>query len=400
MIRKMNNSNNMNIFDALHLLEQERGISISDLRDGLINAIAVSIKKNYNVDDDHVLVDLDVENRRFTVSTFKDVVEEVEDPNIQISLEDALAKNKRMKIGSRLETRLDTKKIGRIAAQAGKNLIHQAIAESVNNHIRANAGEVVSGVVQKIESRTGNVTVEIDKNEFVLFKNEQIPGEKLSEGDHIKVYVSERVVDKETGRTVIKISRVSREMVKRLFEKEVPEIYNGEVEIKAISREPGNRTKIAVWSRDENIDPRGACIGPKGTRVASVVKELNNEKIDIVLYSDDPEKFIASALSPATVLSVQILDPEERTCRVIVPDNQLSLAIGNKGQNAKLAARLTGYSIDIKPQSSLLQSSGSDDEQYANRLVIDLGDEEPEEEQAQVPAEEAEDAVESNPEQA
>ena len=214
------------------------------------------------------------------------------------------------------------------------------------------------------------------------------------------MYVSERVVDKETGRTVIKISRVSREMVKRLFEKEVPEIYNGEVEIKAISREPGNRTKIAVWSRDENIDPRGACIGPKGTRVASVVKELNNEKIDIVLYSDDPEKFIASALSPATVLSVQILDPEERTCRVIVPDNQLSLAIGNKGQNAKLAARLTGYSIDIKPQSSLLQSSGSDDEQYANRLVIDLGDEEPEEEQAQAPAEEAEDAVESNPEQA
>ncbi len=399
MIRKMNNNNNMNIFDALHLLEQERGISISDLRDGLINAIAVSIKKNYNVDDDHVLVDLDVENRRFTVSTFKDVVEEVEDPNIQISLEDALAKNKRMKIGSRLETRLDTKKIGRIAAQAGKNLIHQAIAESVNNHIRANAGEVVSGVVQKIESRTGNVTVEIDKNEFVLFKNEQIPGEKLFEGDHIKVYVSERVVDKETGRTVIKISRVSREMVKRLFEKEVPEIYNGEVEIKAISREPGNRTKIAVWSRDENIDPRGACIGPKGTRVASVVKELNNEKIDIVLYSDDPEEFIASALSPATVLSVQILDPEERTCRVIVPDSQLSLAIGNKGQNAKLAARLTGYSIDIKPQSSLLQSSGSDDEQYANRLVIDLGDEE-EEEKAAPEAEEAVEGTQSQQEQA
>ena len=399
MIRKMNNNNNMNIFDALHLLEQERGISISDLRDGLINAIAVSIKKNYNVDDDHVLVDLDVENRRFTVSTFKDVVEEVEDPNIQISLEDALAKNKRMKIGSRLETRLDTKKIGRIAAQAGKNLIHQAIAESVNNHIRANAGEVVSGVVQKIESRTGNATVEIDKNEFVLFKNEQIPGEKLFEGDHIKVYVSERVVDKETGRTVIKISRVSREMVKRLFEKEVPEIYNGEVEIKAISREPGNRTKIAVWSRDENIDPRGACIGPKGTRVASVVKELNNEKIDIVLYSDDPEEFIASALSPATVLSVQILDPEERTCRVIVPDSQLSLAIGNKGQNAKLAARLTGYSIDIKPQSSLLQSSGSDDEQYANRLVIDLGDEE-EEEKAAPEAEEAVEETQSQQEQA
>lgn len=399
MIRKMNNNNNMNIFDALHLLEQERGISISDLRDGLINAIAVSIKKNYNVDDDHVLVDLDVENRRFTVSTFKDVVEEVEDPNIQISLEDALAKNKRMKIGSRLETRLDTKKIGRIAAQAGKNLIHQAIAESVNNHIRANAGEVVSGVVQKIESRTGNVTVEIDKNEFVLFKNEQIPGEKLFEGDHIKVYVSERVVDKETGRTVIKISRVSREMVKRLFEKEVPEIYNGEVEIKAISREPGNRTKIAVWSRDENIDPRGACIGPKGTRVASVVKELNNEKIDIVLYSDDPEEFIASALSPATVLSVQILDPEERTCRVIVPDSQLSLAIGNKGQNAKLAARLTGYSIDIKPQSSLLQSSGSDDEQYANRLVIDFGDEE-EEEKAAPEAEEAVEETQSQQEQA
>lgn len=160
----MSNNNNMDIFDALHLLEQEKGIDIADLRDGLVNAIAVSIKKNYNVDDDHVLVDLDMEKRRFTVSTFKDVVEEVEDPNIQISLEDALAKNKRMKIGSRLETRLDTKKIGRIAAQAGKNLIHQAIAESVNNHIRANAGEVVSGVVQKIESRTGNVTVEIDKN--------------------------------------------------------------------------------------------------------------------------------------------------------------------------------------------------------------------------------------------
>ena len=215
--------------------------------------------------------------------------------------------------------------------------------------------EIVNARVQKIEPRTGNVTVSIDKNEAILFASEQIPGETFHEGDFIKVYVND-VVSNER-RCTIKVTRTHKDLVKRLFEKEVPEIFDGTVEVKSISREAGSRTKIAVFSKDPNIDPVGACIGQRNSRVSNIVKELNGEKIDIIKYSEDPAEFIAAALAPSSVVRVDILSTEERTCRVIVPDMQLSLAIGNKGQNAKLAAKLTGYKIDIRPESSDLEET-------------------------------------------
>lgn len=365
---------NNEFFEALELLEKEKGIRIENILDNIKNAIAVAVKKYYNVGDDNVLVEIDPENGKFKVSVVLDVVEEVEDPTSQISYEEAYAKNKRMRVGSKYTTKLDTKQIGRIAAQSGKNLIHQAINDAVKAQMmeqyQSKLYEVLPTIVQKIEPRTGNATVELDKNEVILFKNEQIPGETLVEGQRIKVYVNDVVSN--DRRCSIKVSRTHRDMVKRLFETEVPEIFDGTVEVKSISREAGSRTKIAVWSKDENVDPIGACIGPRGMRVANIVAELNGEKIDVVRYSEDQAEFISQALSPAEVIKVDILDPEARICRVTVPDSQLSLAIGNKGQNAKLAARLTGYKIDIKPESGFFG-----EEEEAEEILL------PEEEMSQ-----------------
>lgn len=354
---------NNEFFDALSMLEAEKGIPVESIIENIKNAVAVAVKKYYTVGDDNVIVDIDKSDSKFKVSVIKDVVEEVEDESTQISLEDALEKNKRAKVGAKLTIKLDTKQIGRIAAQSGKNLIHQAINDAVKMQMleqyKSKLNEVVSAIVQKVEPKTGNATIEIDKNEVILFKNEQIPGEELVEGQRVKVYVND-VVSTER-RCSIKVSRTHRDMVKRLFEQEVPEIFDGSVEIRSISREAGSRTKIAVYSKDENIDPRGACIGPKGMRVANIVNELHGEKIDVVLYSEDPAEFISQALSPSDVIGVKILDLEGRVCRVIVPDGQLSLAIGNKGQNAKLAARLTGYKIDIKPESEAAELEDEDE---------------------------------------
>ena len=271
----------------------------------------------------------------------------------QISVDEARKYNKKAQAGSPVEIKLETKQFGRIAAQTAKHVIRQGIREGEREQILAQyeskLNEVVTAVVQKIDPKTGNATIEIDKNEAILFKSEQIPGEELVEGDRIKVYVSD--VMNTDRRCSLKVSRTHKDLVKRLFEMEVPEIYDGTVEVKAISREAGSRTKIAVYSKDENVDAVGACIGPKGIRVANIVDELGGEKIDVVRYSEDPVEFISQALSPAEVVSVELLEGEGRACRVRVPDHQLSLAIGNKGQNAKLAARLTGYKIDIRPES-------------------------------------------------
>lgn len=344
---------NNEFFDALYMLETEKEISVDSILENIKNAIAVAVKKYYNVGDDNVIVEIDMENKKFKVAIVKDIVQEVEDETCQISLDEALSKNKRSRIGTKLTIKLDTKQIGRIAAQSGKNLIHQAINEAVKTQMleqyKSKINEVVVAIVNKVEPRTGSATIEIDKNEVILFKNEQIPGEKLVEGQRIKVYVSD-ILNLEK-RCSIKVSRTHKDLVKRLFEQEVPEIFDGDVEVKSISREAGSRTKIAVYAKDENIDPVGACIGPKGMRVANIVAELNGEKIDVVRYSEDPKEFILQALSPSQVISVEILDKNGKSCRVVVPDDQLSLAIGNRGQNAKLAARLTGYKIDIKPQS-------------------------------------------------
>lgn len=365
---------NHEFFEALEMLEREKGIRVETILDHIKNAIAVAVKKYYNVGDDNVLIEIDQDAFKFKVSIVLDVVEEVEDPQCQISYEEAHGKNKRMKVGSKFTTKLDTKQIGRIAAQSGKNLIHQAINDAVKAQMmeqyQEKLYEVLPAVVQKVEPRTGNATVELDKNEVILFKNEQIPGETLREGQRIHVYVNDVVAT--DRRCSIKISRTHRDMVKRLFETEVPEIFDGTVEVKSISREAGSRTKIAVWSKNENVDPIGACIGPRGLRVANIVNEINGEKIDVVRYSEDPAEFIAQALSPAEVVRVDILDAEGRVCRVTVPDHQLSLAIGNKGQNAKLAARLTGFKIDIKPESGFFGEEEPAEDLLEEDLLLEV----------------------------
>lgn len=351
---------NNEFFDALELLAKEKEIPLEYLLERIKTAIGMAVKRDYG-GVENVLVDIDDDTRKFKVSMVKTVVAEVEDPANEITLDDALKANKRAKLGDTVEIKLETKQFGRIAAQTAKHVIRQGIREAEREQMieqfRSKLHEVVTGKVQRIEPQTGNVTLEIDGNEVMLFRNEQLESDSFVEGDYVKVYVSD--ITANDKRCNLKISRTHRDLVRRLFETEVPEIFDGTVVVKAISREAGARTKLAVYSADENVDAVGACIGPKGTRVAHIVDELGGEKIDVIPYSEDPKEFIAQALSPAKVVGVEILDEEARTCRVTVPDHQLSLAIGNKGQNAKLAARLTGYKIDIRPESGFY---GEDEE--------------------------------------
>ena len=289
----------------------------------------------------------------------KTIVEEGEYVNdaTQILLDEAQRYDKKAHIGDVVRIPVETKKFGRIAAQAAKQVIIQGIREAergiIYDEFTSKEHEILTGVVTRIEPRTGAVSIKISSNseftEAMLSPAERIKGEELAEGDRIKVYVVE--VRKSTRGPQVLISRTHPGLVKRLFELEVPEIFDGTVEIRSIAREAGSRTKMAVYSADPEIDPIGACVGPRGGRVASIVNELGGEKIDIIKYSEDPEQYIASALSPAEVVSVEVLE-EGRSCRVIVPDSQLSLAIGKEGQNARLAARLTGYKIDIKSESA------------------------------------------------
>ena len=343
---------NNEFFDALILLEKEKGINADYLIEKITNAIVIAVKRDYQVTE-NVNVKIDPEKRKFAVSITKNVVEEVEFPETEITLDEALKYSKRAKVGMPVEIKLDTKQFGRIAAQTAKHVIRQGIREAERSQMleqfQNKVYEVVTATVNKIEPATGNATVEIDKNEVLFFKNEQLPGDDFREGDRIKVYVVD-VVNLEK-RCSLKISRTHKDLVKRLFELEVPEIFDGVVELKSVSREAGSRTKIAVYSKNPDVDPIGACIGPKGSRISAIVDELKGEKIDIVKWNEDPEIFIKEALSPAEVISVTITNPSEKICRVVVPDTQLSLAIGNRGQNAKLAAKLTGYKIDIRPES-------------------------------------------------
>lgn len=343
---------NNEFFDALALLEKEKGIPMDYLLDRIKTAIGMAVKRDYG-GIENVLVEIDDNTRKFKVSMMKTAVEEIEDEVNEILIDDALKVTKKAKVGDTIEIPLETKQFGRIAAQTAKHVIRQGIREAEREQMieqfRSKLHEVVTGRVQRVEPQSGNVTLEIDHNEVMLFRNEQLETDAFTEGDFVKVYVSDILANDK--RCNLKISRTHRDLVKRLFETEVPEIFDGTVVIKSISREAGSRSKLAVFSAEENVDAIGACIGPKGARVARIVDELGGEKIDVVRYSDDPKEFISQALSPATVVGVEILDEEARTCRVTVPDHQLSLAIGNKGQNAKLAARLTGYKIDIRPES-------------------------------------------------
>jgi len=352
---------NAEFFEALAMLEKERKVSADYLLEKIKNAIVIAVKRDYG-GQDNIIVDIDPEKQSFKVCLRKDVVEEVEDPDTQMTLDEAKTYRSRAKIGSVIDIQLKTKDFGRIAAQTAKHVIRQGIREAERNQLceelQSKQDELISATVMRIDHKKGAAVLEIGNSEAFLPKSEQVPTEELYEGDIVKVYVVDVAVS-ERGPKIM-ISRTHPGLVKRLFEMEVPEIFDGTVEIKGISREAGMRTKIAVYSKDENVDPRGACIGPKGTRVARIVDELGGEKIDIVLWNEDPVKFIGESLSPASVVSVEILDDEAKVCRATVPDHQLSLAIGNKGQNARLAARLTGYKIDIRPESGYYGEDGEE----------------------------------------
>ncbi|MGI6264309.1 MAG: transcription termination factor NusA [Acutalibacteraceae bacterium] len=345
-------SKNDEFFEALAMLEKERGVPAEYLLEKIRAAIIIAIKKDFG-GKENINVIMDMDTHEFAASIHKTVVEEVEDPDEQMTLEAALPYNKNAKIGDEVVIPLETKQFGRIAAQTAKHVIRQGIREAergqqMQEYQRRNQ-ELVTAQVTRVDPRTGAATVEFGKVEAMLPLTEQIEGETLREGDRVKVYVVD-VRETDKGPRAL-ISRTHPGLVKRLFEMEVPEIFDGTVEIKAISREAGSRTKMAVAAHDPNVDAVGACIGPRSSRVAGIVEELGGEKIDIVEYSEDPATFIAAALAPAKVLAVTV-DPEgAKTCQATVPDSQLSLAIGNKGQNARLAARLTGWKIDIRPES-------------------------------------------------
>lgn len=344
------------LFEALAAVAKEKGIEPELLVEKIQTALVIAIKKDYPRSE-NINFDIDITKGKFDVSIQKTVVEEVLDDANEISLEDARNVNKRYNVGDTCPIKLDTKNFGRIAAQTAKQVIKQGIKEVERSQLVEQWGglqnEAVSASVIKVEPATGNASVMINGNEVMLFKSDQLPGDVLNTGDIIKVFVSG--VSANDRRPTLRISRTHRDLIKRLFELEVPEIYEGVVEIRSISREPGSRSKIAVISNNENVDALGACIGPQRSRISKICEELRGEKIDVVKYSDDPKEFIKQALKPADVISVDIPDEEVRACSVVVPDNQLSLAIGNKGQNAKLAARLTGFKIDIKPESGFFE---------------------------------------------
>ena len=340
------------IFATLAMLEKERGIPQSFMMGKIIQALTTAYKRDHE-GVEFVVVDVDEEKKDLKMYVQKEIVEEVENPASQISLEEAKRISAKNELGGMVNFPVESVEFGRIAAGNGKQVIIQGLREAEHGMIYDEWGskqhEILTGTVSRIDPRSGNVMLRIgtgtEATEAVLTMNEQVPGEELHEGQMVKVYLVE--VRRSTRGPQVLISRTHPGLVKRLFELEVPEIYDGTVEIRSIAREAGNRTKLAVWSEDPNVDPIGACVGPRGQRVNAIVDELRGEKIDIIKYSEDPAEFIAAALSPADVVSVQLSD-EGKACRVTVPADQLSLAIGKEGQNARLAARLTGYKIDIK----------------------------------------------------
>ena len=347
---------NIEFIEAIRDLEKERGIEADVLIEAIEAALISAYKKNFG-SAQNVRVEIDREDGDIHVYYQKEVVENPEDPRIEISLEEAQAFDADFEVGDIFESEVTPRSFGRIAAQTAKHVIRQGIRDAERGQImmefQSKQQELVTAKVERIDPVTGNATLEIGKAEAILPKGEQVPGEEYTEGELIKVFIVD-VRDTEKGPKAM-ISRTHPGLVKRLFETEVPEIYDGTVTIEAVSREAGARTKIAVHSKDPDVDAVGACIGPRGARVNKIVEVLGGEKIDIVVYSDKPEEFIAAALAPARVLKVEIVDEQAKSCQVTVPDNQLSLAIGNKGQNARLAARLTGWKIDIKPESGFYE---------------------------------------------
>ena len=340
--------------DALDILEKEKNIS----KDTLLEAIEQSLIqacKNHFGKADNVHVMIDPETCDFSVYADRTVVEHVEDPALEISLVDAQKTNTNAEIGDIMKVEIQSKEFGRIATQNAKNVILQKIREEerkvLYDQYYGMEKEVVTGIVQRVMGK--NVSINLGKADAILAENEQVRGEEFHPTEHIKVYILE-VKDTPKGPR-IQVSRTHPGLVKRLFESEVAEVRDGTVEIKSIAREAGSRTKIAVWSNDPDVDPVGACVGMNGARVNSIVEELRGEKIDIINWDENPAILIENALSPAKVIAV-MADPDEKTALVVVPDYQLSLAIGKEGQNARLAARLTGFKIDIKSETQAKES--------------------------------------------
>ena len=360
--KKVNNNelDGQEFFAAIAQIEQEKGIKPGYMMEKITQALVSAYRRDHEGVGDNLVVDANPETNTVRMLLKKDELEEVDNHDCEISLAEAQDALPRAQLGDVIRIEVKPKSFGRIAAQTARQVIIQGIREAeqgmVYDEFSSKEHELLTGVVTRIDPRNGAATVRISSGaEFTdayLGVNEQVRGETYAEGQRLKVYMVE--VRKATKGPQVIISRTHPGLVKRLFELEVPEIYDGTVEIKSISREAGSRTKLAVWSADPNVDPIGACVGPRGQRVNTIVEELKGEKMDIIKWSEDPEAYIAAALAPSDVISVEPL-PDGKSCRVVVPDDQLSLAIGKEGQNARLAAKLTGYKIDIKPASAPLE---------------------------------------------
>ena len=352
---------NVEFISAIQELGKEKGIDSELLFRAIEEALVSAYKKNFGSNQD-VKVEMNKETGEFHVWAIRTVVDKEELAENEISLEDAQAIDPRYQIDDVVEIEVTPKNFGRIAAQNAKQIVVQRIREAEHGMVferyQSREQDIVTGVIQRMDKQ--NVIIDLGKVEAVLAVNEQIPGEIYQCHDRMKTYILE--VKRTSKGTQVMVSRTHPGLLKRLFELEVPEISDGVVEIKSVAREPGMRSKISVYTQDENIDPVGACVGHKGMRVQTIVNELRGEKIDIVKYSEDPAQYVANALSPAKVVSTEV-NMDEKICRVVVPDYQLSLAIGKEGQNARLAAKLTGWKIDIKSESQAAEEAYAEGEE-------------------------------------
>jgi N utilization substance protein A len=388
---------NKDFFKALEALGEENSVETDLLIEKVKSAMLKAARRAYPHSEERITVEIDPKTKKFEMYIRQDIIDDEPIDENEVNIDVARTMDPNAMVGGTIMKELDISKLGRMAALSAKQSIkgdlREINREQMLSKFEQKEHECITAKVSQVEPGRGTVTVVYDGTELYLFRNEQIPGENLEEGKMVKVYIT-GIIGK-NKKPVVKISRTHKDLVKRLFEQEVPEIYDGTVEVKSISREAGSRTKIAVWSKDENVDAVGACIGPKRSRITAVVNELNGEKIDIIPWSEVPEEFIARALAPAEVLKTVITSMEEKSCTVIVPNNQLSLAIGNKGQNAKLAAKLTGFKIDIKPQFDTVTNEEAPE--LSPDFVAPVFEAAPAEEEAEEPAAETEEAAETAP---
>ena len=372
---------------AIDELEKERGITKDVLIESIENALITAYRRDYESAENNAKVVMDRETGETHLYIEKDVVEKVEDDNTQINLQDAHKISKKLEIGDKAQIEIIPKDFGRIAAQTAKQVIIQKIREVsrevLYEDFSEKKGEIVNGIIQKADG--GVVVLDLGKIEGLIMVKEQVPTENYKVNDKIRAYIID-VIKGAKGVPQVMLSRTDANFVKKLFELEIPEIYEGLIEVKSIARDPGKRTKIAVYSQNENIDPVGSCVGQKGIRIQNIIKELNGEKIDVIEWNEDPSTYISSALLPAKVLAVDIKE-DEKFAQVIVPDDQLSIAIGKSGQNARLSAKLTNWKIDIKSESqfrTMLEENKSQEEINENNEETTVNEEEMKQQQEEI----------------